>query len=180
VPLRELLEEVVEVAHPGAGPAMTIDVPAALAVRADRAQLRRALMNLLHNAIAAAGPAGRVTLAARAGADGVVVCEVRDSGAGVPADLRAKIFEPFFTTREKGTGLGLAFVAANGRARSRATTAARSPWPRRPRAVRDSSFACPPPDGVSLRGCRASSSSTTTRPCARAWPPRSGAWATRW
>jgi signal transduction histidine kinase len=36
--------------------------------------------------------------------------EVRDGGPGVPAELREKIFTPFFTTREKGTGLGLAFV----------------------------------------------------------------------
>jgi signal transduction histidine kinase len=36
--------------------------------------------------------------------------EVRDRGPGVAPDLREKIFTPFFTTREKGTGLGLAFV----------------------------------------------------------------------
>ena len=36
--------------------------------------------------------------------------EVRDDGPGVPPELREKIFAPFFTTREKGTGLGLAFV----------------------------------------------------------------------
>jgi len=35
---------------------------------------------------------------------------VRDSGPGVAPALRDKIFTPFFTTREKGTGLGLAFV----------------------------------------------------------------------
>ena len=35
---------------------------------------------------------------------------MRDDGPGVPPELREKIFTPFFTTREKGTGLGLAFV----------------------------------------------------------------------
>ncbi|HYG70485.1 MAG TPA: ATP-binding protein, partial [Anaeromyxobacteraceae bacterium] len=34
---------------------------------------------------------------------------VRDSGAGMPQDVRERVFEPFFTTKEgKGTGLGLA------------------------------------------------------------------------
>jgi signal transduction histidine kinase len=36
--------------------------------------------------------------------------EIEDNGAGVAPGLREKIFTPFFTTREKGTGLGLAFV----------------------------------------------------------------------
>jgi PAS domain S-box-containing protein len=37
---------------------------------------------------------------------------VRDTGRGIPAELRQRIFEPFFTTKEKGkgTGLGLAIV----------------------------------------------------------------------
>jgi signal transduction histidine kinase len=49
-------------------------------------------------------------LAASAASDGRVLWEVRDSGPGVPPELAEKIFAPFFTTREKGTGLGLAFV----------------------------------------------------------------------
>jgi len=52
---------------------------------------------------------GRVDLAAEVDGDRVRI-EVRDDGPGVPAELREKVFTPFFTTREKGTGLGLAFV----------------------------------------------------------------------
>jgi len=71
-------------------------------------QLRRALLNLTRNAVTAART-GRVAIAASADGDRVRV-EVRDDGPGVPPELREKIFMPFFTTREKGTGLGLAFV----------------------------------------------------------------------
>ena len=57
----------------------------------------------------AAGVPGQVVVAARS-ASGLVEWEVRDSGPGVAQELKDKIFTPFFTTREKGTGLGLAFV----------------------------------------------------------------------
>jgi signal transduction histidine kinase len=39
---------------------------------------------------------------------GAVVLTVRDSGPGVPADVRERLFRPFFTTKPGGTGLGLA------------------------------------------------------------------------
>jgi signal transduction histidine kinase len=92
--------------------ALCLEVEPGLCAEIDRAQLRRALINLGRNALAAAGADGKVILSARRTAErpGRIEIEVRDSGPGVPADLRDKIFEPFFTTREKGTGLGLAFV----------------------------------------------------------------------
>jgi signal transduction histidine kinase len=77
-------------------------------VRADAVQLRRVLLNLTRNAVTAAR-AGHVALGAAAQGDRVRI-EVRDDGPGVPPELRETIFAPFFTTREKGTGLGLAFV----------------------------------------------------------------------
>jgi two-component system cell cycle sensor histidine kinase/response regulator CckA len=41
-----------------------------------------------------------------------VVCEVADTGTGIPKDILEKIWEPFFSTKEvgKGTGLGLSMV----------------------------------------------------------------------
>ena len=102
---RALLEEVAEIC----AARVKVDAPGDLLAFADRAQLRRALLNLARNAVAAAGPQGEVVLAARASGERIE-WEVRDSGAGVPDELREKIFAPFFTTREKGTGLGLAFV----------------------------------------------------------------------
>ena len=115
VPVGALLHEVVEVAggSDGAGLQIRVEVPPGLTAHGDRNQLRRLLLNLVRNAMAAAGPGGQVVVAGRAvgGPDGPAVeCEVRDSGPGVPAELRQRIFDPFFTTREKGTGLGLAFA----------------------------------------------------------------------
>jgi signal transduction histidine kinase len=110
----ELLREVVEICQPPSGaPALRMECELAVSALADRAQLRRALINLAKNAIAAAGPTGQVIVAASAapGPTPHITWEVRDSGPGVPDALRDKIFAPFFTTREKGTGLGLAFVA---------------------------------------------------------------------
>jgi signal transduction histidine kinase len=111
VPLRPLLDEVRELTAAPGGVDVTVDAPATLAVRADAGQLRRALLNLARNAAAVMqGREGGVVLAAHANGDARVRIEVRDHGPGVPAELREKIFTPFFTTREKGTGLGLAFV----------------------------------------------------------------------
>ena len=114
VPLAPLLAEVRELAT-AAGAAATVEVAAVdgLAVRADAGQLRRALLNLARNAVTAAGSRadrqGRVSLGAARIGDRVRI-EVSDNGPGVAPELREKIFTPFFTTREKGTGLGLAFV----------------------------------------------------------------------
>jgi signal transduction histidine kinase len=82
--------------------------------RADAGQVRRAALNLVRNAVQASigvggvdGPEVRVTVQP---AGGQAVLAVHNRGAEIPAEVRARMFEPFFTTREKGTGLGLAFV----------------------------------------------------------------------
>jgi len=89
-------------------------VKSGLEARADRGQLRRALLNLAKNAVQAAAAAGHrgaecVTLSARRVDDELHVV-VANLGKEIPPETSGKLFEPFYTTREKGTGLGLAFV----------------------------------------------------------------------
>ena len=83
-------------------------------LRADRGQLRRALLNLAKNAVQAARAAGHtgkdvVKLSVERTGDEVQLV-VWNRGKEIPPETSGRLFEPFFTTREKGTGLGLAFV----------------------------------------------------------------------
>ena len=85
----------------------------------DRDALKRALVNLLENAVNAAVGANangaRPRIDVRTAIDaqsGVVTLEVNDNGPGIPPALRSRIFEPYFSTRKGGTGLGLAIVSA--------------------------------------------------------------------
>ena len=71
--------------------------------------LRDALSNLLSNALQATSGGGKVTLTAIVDQQELSI-SVKDTGPGIPADLREQIWEPFFTTRQRGTGLGLAIV----------------------------------------------------------------------
>ena len=94
---------------PLVGGTIVTDVSPGLTLSADSGQLRRALLNLLGNAVQASAEGQRVTLTLRddGGKTSIVV---RDEGAGMPAELLEKILAPFFTTKQKGTGLGLAFT----------------------------------------------------------------------
>ena len=77
-------------------------------VSADPALLHQALLNLVLNAIEAAGRDGWVRIEAERSETEQVVLRVVDSGPGPPAELRPRLFEPFATGRPDGIGLGLA------------------------------------------------------------------------
>ena len=81
-----------------------------LQVEADPDELRRALVNLVSNAIEASGPDGGVLRGAVAVDGGMVRITVEDTGRGIEPEVEARLFDPYFTTRSSGTGLGLAIV----------------------------------------------------------------------
>lgn len=76
-------------------------------------ELVSALVNLLVNAIDAAGTTGKVITLRSGESDGGSFVEVEDDGSGMSLDVEKRVFEPFFTTKgTEGTGLGLAMVYA--------------------------------------------------------------------
>jgi PAS domain S-box-containing protein len=120
---RVVLREVVDAVLPMVEPQMSerglscrIDVPADLAVHADRDKAEQVLLNLLGNAVKFTPRGGRVRIDAVRDEQPPprVRLNVEDTGIGIPADRLEQAFEPFVqvsadpTRRAEGTGLGLA------------------------------------------------------------------------
>jgi K+-sensing histidine kinase KdpD len=110
------VDEVVAAALDDLGPraaridvALDADLPF---VRADAAQLERAIVNLLDNAVRFS--AGEQVLISAAAADERLTIRVADRGPGIPMEDVEAVFEPFYQRphdrREEGSGLGLAIV----------------------------------------------------------------------
>ena len=79
----------------------------------DRDQIKRVLINLLDNAVAAVVEKGEIKISTLYNpSSGVALLEVADDGCGLAPEARARIFDPYFSTKEEGTGLGLAIVSA--------------------------------------------------------------------
>lgn len=77
----------------------------------DKEQLRRALMNLVENAIQAMNGRGRLEISTKYQRQlGQIRITLADNGPGIPPEVRDKLFVPYFSTKKKGTGLGLAIV----------------------------------------------------------------------
>jgi two-component system nitrogen regulation sensor histidine kinase NtrY len=80
-------------------------------VNLDPDHMKRALVNLVDNAVAAVGEAGVICLKTRyVAGEGKVRLEVTDTGPGIPPEDRERLFLPYFSTKKSGTGLGLAIV----------------------------------------------------------------------
>lgn len=80
----------------------------------DPDQMKEVLVNLILNACEAMGEGGHIRIVEESGMMGdqgfVVLVRIKDSGPGIPEEIKDRIFEPFFSTKEEGSGLGLAIA----------------------------------------------------------------------
>jgi signal transduction histidine kinase len=105
--LDDLVQAAVAEAQLPATVQVTIRIPLGAQGLLDPDQVRRVLVNLLVNASQAVLGHGLVAVEVERG-EQTSRFRVRDSGTGVPDDVRHQIFEPLFTTKAKGNGIGLA------------------------------------------------------------------------
>jgi PAS domain S-box-containing protein len=85
------------------------DVEKDTKIKTDSAYLRRILTNLITNAVQAMPNEGKLTVKVNDIKDKTVI-SVKDTGVGIPEQVKNKLFTPLFTTKSKGQGLGLAVV----------------------------------------------------------------------
>ncbi|WP_298842866.1 sensor histidine kinase [Clostridium sp.] len=69
-------------------------------------QLNQVFLNIIINAVQAAGENGEITINLYE-KEKYIIVEIEDNGDGILAENKSKIFEPFFTTKPRGVGVGL-------------------------------------------------------------------------
>jgi two-component system nitrogen regulation sensor histidine kinase NtrY len=80
-------------------------------IQLDRDQIKRVLINLLDNAVAAIEGTGSITIESTYNRElKLATFTVADTGHGILPEDRSRLFEPYFSTKKAGTGLGLAIV----------------------------------------------------------------------
>ncbi|GAB4142228.1 MAG: hypothetical protein Fur0037_09310 [Planctomycetota bacterium] len=140
---RPLLDELMGLAHPEEGKPCKLDLnefcekfhakarrllpsaielslstsPRRLFVEVNPRGLEHALWNLVMNARHAIEDAGEIEISTVAFGDHAGLA-VRDTGSGIPEDVKARIFDPYFTTKPPGQGTGLGLVAVERFVRS--------------------------------------------------------------
>ena len=128
--LNELIHDDLGLLQRLVGPDITIDLnldPDLWRTKVDRLQMEQVFMNLANNARDAMPKGGTLTI----GTNNVVVeplpgapqvlapgqyvqIEIRDTGTGIPRDIRSRVFDPFFTTKALGEGIGLGLSTVYG------------------------------------------------------------------
>jgi len=110
--LHEIVSEVCTLYEGHKGISILRDLDERLPVlNIDREQIRRVLLNLLENAVAAMEGRGTIQVLTHFNEElKIATLEIRDEGAGIRAEDREKLFLPYFSRKKAGTGLGLAIV----------------------------------------------------------------------
>jgi len=111
--LNKLLADLLDFLHfelDQAGIEMDTDLePGLPCIEMDDRFIKQALLNIIKNAIHAMEGGG--TLKVRSySQNNEVHITIRDTGIGMPAEVKDKIFEPYYTTKASGSGLGLTLV----------------------------------------------------------------------
>lgn len=112
VPLRPLIDDLFEslaLQLAAQGIKASVNIRGSIVAQADREALRRALLNLVLNAVDAMPDGGTVTVTAVTCKNSIEL-EIADDGPGLTEEAKRRAFEPFFTTKSNGIGLGLAIV----------------------------------------------------------------------
>ena len=86
---------------------ITNELPQEILVFVDKGQIQQALLNLVLNALGAMPNGGELSIQSSVNSLNRAEILVRDTGTGIPEDLREQIFDSFLTARTDGTGLGL-------------------------------------------------------------------------
>jgi signal transduction histidine kinase len=111
IKINKIIEDVLELVHQEAqeiGVLVASDLDPNLGIiYGDEDQLKQVLLNLILNAFTATDAGGRVEILTRSEYDKVII-QIKDTGRGIPNEIRSKIFDLYFTTKKDGGGVGLA------------------------------------------------------------------------
>jgi two-component system nitrogen regulation sensor histidine kinase NtrY len=82
-------------------------------LKIDRDQVKRVIINILENAVAAMAERGRIEISSSFDPElKMASFTIADDGPGIPPEDKPRLFEPYFSTKKTGTGLGLAIVSS--------------------------------------------------------------------
>ncbi len=103
----ELVENVFKTIAVPSNITLKLDTKADLKLKTDPTFIRRALTNLVKNAIEAMPEGGVLTVSISVLRNSALIT-VEDTGKGIPEEAKSNLFKPLFTTKAKGQGMGLA------------------------------------------------------------------------
>jgi two-component system, cell cycle sensor histidine kinase and response regulator CckA len=110
ISLAEVLDELALLLGHVAAKGIELDIevePDLPAIRFDRGELERIVLNLALNARDAMPSGGLITISATRPGRGTVLLRIADTGAGIDPANMPRLFDPFFSTKEPGVGSGL-------------------------------------------------------------------------